>query len=182
MKRTATLALPLAAVAAAGLDEAATADLFLKLPNVDGESTDTVHKGEIDVLAWSWGVTQSGTFHSGGGGAGKASFGDIKVIKSVDAATPALLGAAATGSHFDEAWLTATRPVKSGTVDYLTIHLTNVLVTKVADGGKAEDQGVAETVTLNFGKIEYEYLKLDVEGKTLSKHKFCFDAQAYTSC
>ena len=29
-------------------------DAFLKLDGIDGESQDKEHKGEIDILAWSW--------------------------------------------------------------------------------------------------------------------------------
>ena len=43
-------------------------DMFIKLTGVTGESKDSVHKGEIDVLAWSWGLSNSGSFHTGGGG------------------------------------------------------------------------------------------------------------------
>jgi type VI secretion system secreted protein Hcp len=41
-------------------------DFFLKLDGIPGESKDKAHKGEIDVLAWSWGMSQSGTMHMGG--------------------------------------------------------------------------------------------------------------------
>ena len=53
-------------------------DMFLDLKGeIKGEAQDSSHKGEIDVLAWSWGMSQSGSFHTGGGGgAGKANFQD----------------------------------------------------------------------------------------------------------
>ena len=35
-------------------------DMFLKLDGIKGESLDATHKDEIDVLAWSWGLSQSG--------------------------------------------------------------------------------------------------------------------------
>ena len=44
------------------------ADIFLKIGDIKGESTDDKHKDTIDVLAWSWGVNQSGSMHVGGGG------------------------------------------------------------------------------------------------------------------
>ena len=43
-------------------------DMFLKVDNIDGESQDAKHGKEIDVLAWSWGLSQSATTHVGGGG------------------------------------------------------------------------------------------------------------------
>jgi type VI secretion system secreted protein Hcp len=38
-------------------------DMFLKLDGVNGESKDKVHGKEIDVLSWSWGMTNSGSAH-----------------------------------------------------------------------------------------------------------------------
>ena len=36
-------------------------DVFLKLGDIKGESKDSKHAGEIDVLSWSFGVSQTGT-------------------------------------------------------------------------------------------------------------------------
>ena len=36
-------------------------DAFLKLDGVKGESFDNTHKGEIDILSFSWGVSQTST-------------------------------------------------------------------------------------------------------------------------
>jgi type VI secretion system secreted protein Hcp len=52
--------------------------MFLKLAGIAGESDDARHKGEIDVLAWSWGVSEA---HEGqtatGAGVGKPNFQDL---------------------------------------------------------------------------------------------------------
>lgn len=54
-------------------------DMFIKIDGIKGESTDDKHKDEIDVLSWSWGMSQSGTVHTtGGSGAGKVSFRCIR--------------------------------------------------------------------------------------------------------
>jgi type VI secretion system secreted protein Hcp len=45
-------------------------DMFLKVDGIEGESQDEKHAKEIDVLSWSWGMSQSGTSHMGGGGGG----------------------------------------------------------------------------------------------------------------
>ena len=56
-------------------------DVFLKLGDIKGESKDAKHAGEIDVLSWSWGVSQTGTMGvGGGGGAGKANFSDLNFM------------------------------------------------------------------------------------------------------
>ncbi len=43
-------------------------DMFLKLDGVKGESKDHQYKDQIDILSWSWGMSQSGSMHAGGGG------------------------------------------------------------------------------------------------------------------
>lgn len=81
-------------------------DMFLKIEGVEGESTDKSHKGEIDILSWSWGMSQSGTTHMGsGGGSGKVSVQDLSLTKYVDAATHALMLGCCKGTHFDQAVL-----------------------------------------------------------------------------
>ena len=53
-------------------------DIFAKLGDIKGESIDDKHKDEIEVLSFSWGVTNPGSVISiGGGGVGKATFQDL---------------------------------------------------------------------------------------------------------
>ncbi len=40
-------------------------DIFMQIEKVNGESADSKFKGAIEVLSWSWGLTQSGTTHTG---------------------------------------------------------------------------------------------------------------------
>src|SRR6476646_9980820 len=82
-------------------------DIFAKLGDIKGESLDDKHKDEIEVLSWSWGVTNDGAMRGGsGGGEGKASFHDLSFTHSIDKASPALLKACATGVHMKEATIT----------------------------------------------------------------------------
>ena len=79
--------------------------IFARIGTIKGESHDARHRDEIDVLSWSWGVSQSGTTgHAGGGaGAGKASFHDFNFTHHVDKASPLLMRACATGQHVSDA-------------------------------------------------------------------------------
>ena len=84
----------------------AASDYFLKIDGVDGESKDDKHKGEIDIMSWSFGASQSGSIAAGGGGgAGKVIMQDFHFTKSVDKASPKLFEAIATGKHLKEAKL-----------------------------------------------------------------------------
>jgi type VI secretion system secreted protein Hcp len=50
-------------------------EIFARIGDIKGESLDAKHKDEIEVLSFSWGVTNSGSAGSGGGGGtGKAKF------------------------------------------------------------------------------------------------------------
>jgi type VI protein secretion system component Hcp len=44
-------------------------DMFLNIKGAAGESRNKAHGKEIDVLAWSWGVSNNGSTHVGGAGA-----------------------------------------------------------------------------------------------------------------
>ena len=82
-------------------------DIFAKIGDIKGESLDDKHKGEIEVLSWSWGVSNAGEMRGGsGGGEGKASFRDLSFTHNIDKASPVLLQACATGVHLKEATIT----------------------------------------------------------------------------
>lgn len=139
--------------------------IFLKMDGVDGESTDDRHHGEIELSSWAFGVSNSGTTHMGGGGAGagKASFTDVSVTKSVDAATPALLLAAASGKRVKTATVTA-RKAGADPFEYLTVVLVDVLVTGCSVGGDGEEPPT-EHVTLSFGKVQLSYHRQSPAGE-----------------
>ncbi len=61
----------------AGGDRVA-AGMFLKLAGIAGELQDAAHKGEIDILGWSWGVSETPPA-GGGSAAGKPNFREISV-------------------------------------------------------------------------------------------------------
>lgn len=139
-------------------------DFLLKINGVDGESKISGHEGEIDVLAWSWGMSQAGTMHvGGGGGAGKVDVQDISLTKYVDKATPNLVKMCCNGKHFDEVLLTV-RKAGGDVVDYLTIKMTDALVTSVNTGGSAGEERLTENVTLNFAKYEMTYTPQEKTG------------------
>ena len=75
-------------------------DTHIKFDGIDGESTHKDHKGEIDVLSWSWGLTQAGNPSNGGGsGRSKAVPGEFRIVHSYDKASPLLARTAAPGPH-----------------------------------------------------------------------------------
>lgn len=153
-------------------------DIFMLIKGVKGESVDKVHKGQIDVLAWSWGVSNSGTFHvGGGGGAGKANVQDLSFTKYVDTASADLQLACMNGKHFPEAKLIV-RKAGEKPLEYILVTLTNVLVTSVSTGGSGGEDRLTENVTLNFGKVQFEYKVQDDKGTGKDGGQYTWDIAA----
>lgn len=135
-------------------------DMFINMgKNIEGETTDKARAAakDIDVLAWSWGMSQSGTTHmGGGGGAGKASFQDLSFTKYVDSATNALMFSLAKGTHIPAATLLV-RKAGEGQATYIEIKMEEVLVTSISTGGSGGEDRLTENVTLNFAKVTFGY-------------------------
>ena len=139
-------------------------DMFIKIGDLKGESRDKVHKENIDVLAWSWGMSNSGSAHMGGGaGSGKVNVQDISFTKYIDASSNALMDAACTGKHFKEAKLTV-RKAGGTPMEYVIITLTEVMVTSVSTGGSGGEDRLTENVTLNFAKFKFSYQPQKADG------------------
>ncbi|EXI64473.1 MAG: type VI secretion system effector, Hcp1 family [Candidatus Accumulibacter adjunctus] len=139
-------------------------DMFMKIKTIEGESTDKTHAKEIDVLAWSWGMSQSGTSHmGGGGGSGKVSVNDLSFTKYIDSASNALMLGACTGEHFDEAVLVIRKAGKEP-LEYIKLTMKQVLISSVSTGGSGGEDRLTENVTLNFAEFKFEYQPQNAKG------------------
>jgi type VI secretion system secreted protein Hcp len=139
-------------------------DIFLKLDGIKGEAKDQKHKDEIDVLSWSWGMSQSGTTHmGGGGGAGKVNVNDISFTKYIDAASADLAKACCNGKHITKGTLTV-RKAGEKPLDFLVIEFQELLVAGVHTGGTGSDDRPTENISLNFREFHYKYKKQKDDG------------------
>ena len=147
---------------------------------VKGASNHKNHKGEVPILAWSWGVSNSGDLHTGAGSAsgGKAHVQDISITKYVDGCSNALLQACATGARIEKATLYVTNATGEQT-DFLTIELSEgVLVNSLSTGGSGGEDRLTENVTLHFGKFKYSFQPQDDKGgKSGGAKDFTYDIQ-----
>jgi|SRR5512146_544450 len=149
-------------------------DYFLKIDGIDGESTDDKHKGEIEVLSYSWGESQTGTHGSGGGGgAGKVSMSDFSFMMQANKSSPKLMLACATGDHIKTAKLTL-RKAGGEQQEYMSITFSDVLVSSYNTGGGGGEIP-NESITLNFGKVEFEYKPQKPDGTLDSPIKTGYD-------
>jgi type VI secretion system secreted protein Hcp len=150
-------------------------DIFAKIGDIKGESLDSKHKDEVEILSWSWGVQQSGTMsHGGGGGEGKASFNDFNFTHHVDKASPVLLKACATGEHIKEATITV-RKAGKGQQEFLIIKMADIIITHVAPSAAGDGIPTAESVALQCAKVDLEYKPQKADGSLDAGLHFKYD-------
>jgi type VI secretion system secreted protein Hcp len=152
-------------------------DIFAKLGDIKGESLDDKHKDEIEVLSYSWGVTNTGSMaHGSGGGEGKATFHDLSFTHKIDKASPVLMQSCATGVHLKEATITH-RKAGKGQQEYLVIKMNDVIVTGVTHGSSG-DGNAQENVSLAFAKVNVEYKPQKADGSLDAGIHFKYDLKA----
>jgi type VI secretion system secreted protein Hcp len=148
-----------------------SADFHIKFDGVEGEATHKEHKGEIELLSWSWEVKQvSGANTGGGSGRGKAEPQNFVLRHIYDKASPVLAKHCASGKHFKDAKLTA-RKAGEGQKDYLVITMKEVFISSVcpvADG----DGTIVEEVQCTYKDIEFAYKAQDDKGGLGGEVKF----------
>ena len=102
-------------------------------------------------------MSNSGSGHVGGGsGAGKVNVQDLSLTKYIDKASPDLMKSCCNGKHFDKATLIV-RKAGEKPLEYITITMTDVMVTAVSTGGSGGEDRLTENVTLNFTKVKVVY-------------------------
>jgi len=140
-------------------DAYAAVDMFIKIKDIPGESSDKNHNKEIDILSLSW---SSAMQSSRDGAAGKASAEEFSVTKYIDKATPKLFESLATGKHIEEATLVV-RKAGGNPVEYLKYTLRDIMISSYTTGSSGEDRPT-ESISFNYGKIEVEYTELNPDG------------------
>jgi type VI secretion system secreted protein Hcp len=142
--------------------------MFLKIEGIDGESTDDKHKKEIEVLSFSWGVSQQRSASASSAGnlsSQRADFGDFSVVKALDKTSPPLMLACADGTHLKSIRLELCR-ASGDKQPYMEYKFTDVIVTNVRPGGSAHGAEAlpVEEVSFAYGKVEMAYTQTKVEG------------------
>jgi len=130
---------------------------YLIIDGVSGPSTSKTNA--IDVLSFSWGVSQTAVYGAGASGkeakAGRADFSNLTVMKVLDKTSPLLSDHCATGDILKKVELIYDKPVKDEQQDYFKIELTDALITSVQLSGSNENP--TESVSFAFQKVAVSY-------------------------
>lgn len=141
-------------------------DLFLKIDGIKGESQKKGHKDEIEIISFSFGASQHGSFHTGGagGGSGKAEIRDISVMKQVDKSSPELFRACATGKHLKEVVIYSQKASGNDPLVYYKIRMEDVIVSSVDNQGASNGDAIMESIVFNTAKLTFDYQAQNAQG------------------
>lgn len=136
--------------------------IFLKYGSINGETTQVTHKQWIEISSFQFGVGRGISSGVGGGSKREAtapSVSEITLTKTFDISSPLLLKDALGGKAV-EAKIEMTQTDNSGKhVAYQKYVLTDTLISgySISSGGDRP----SESLSLNFTKIDSEYLNID---------------------
>ena len=164
MKKSIRLVQLLAAAAALNAPTQVSAeDVFIKFDGIEGEATHKDHKGEIEVLSYSWGTSRGPSTPGDvrGGSSSKGCVSEFNFMKMLDKSSTALVGNSLGGSAIGKAKVTM-RKSGEGQQDYFTFELSNVMVSSYQMSGSSEHP--FESVSLRFSAAKMSYRPQDDKG------------------
>jgi len=137
-------------------------DMFLKLDEIRGESTDVRHKDWIDVLSFSWGVTNA-VIGTGGGSSSKPVFAPFSFTQLLDSSVPETFAALASGKRIARMTFDLSKPGdKRGT--FFQMEFEDVHITSMSTSGHAGSAVPEVALKTTYEKITMRYTPQDSKG------------------
>jgi len=130
---------------------------YLFVDGVEGPSTSKTN--HIDILSFSFGVSQTQTYSAGSSGkeakAGRADFSNLTIMKVLDKTSPLLFDHCASGNILPKVYILYDKPVGDQQQDYFRIWCKDALITSVQLSGSSENP--TESVSFAFQATEVAY-------------------------
>jgi type VI secretion system secreted protein Hcp len=121
-----------------------SADIFLAIDGIPGDSTDAQHKNQISIESFAFLAKRPSTRT-----AGAVRFSGLRLDKVYDVSSPRILSAATSGRHLKSATVTFSTGSGAGGTNVLTYKLSDVAVSSYEQGGANPD-------TKPLGSLEEE--------------------------
>jgi type VI secretion system secreted protein Hcp len=156
---------------------------FLDLNGIKGESQDSDYSDKIELQSVSWGGANNSSFAVGtGSGIGKGQIQDIQCSKFTDISSPELMKRVVTGLTIDgDSTLTLLKLSGDTKIPYVTIKMTDTVVTNFHLGASADGQLPTESFSLHFKKVDFTYTTQSNDGTASGGKTFVWDLQQNTS-
>jgi type VI secretion system secreted protein Hcp len=134
-------------------------DAFIKIDGIEGESTDSNHKGWIELISYysEMNQTVSRTASSAGGGsAERVDFDGFGFTKLLDKASPLLALACAAGTHINTIILELCR-AGGDKLTFMQYTMRNCIISSIQTSGTYGENFPSEDLEIDFGQIEWRY-------------------------
>jgi type VI secretion system secreted protein Hcp len=130
---------------------------YLFVDGITGPSTSKT--GAIDILSFSWGVSQTSTYGTGASGkeakAGRADFSNLTIMKVLDKTSPYMADMCWSGDILKKVYILYDKPVGDKQADYFRIYLQDALITSLQLSGSSDNP--TESVSFAYQQIEIAY-------------------------
>lgn len=137
---------------------------FLKIDGIKGDARPKNHDGEIEIVSWSFGETQTGAVLDARKPVSCVAMRDFVFKASTGASSSQLLLLCAAGKRLKSAVLTCEKDFGKTRQIYLTITLTDVMLATYEIWGIPEELIPVDSFSMKFVKIDFKYVALSAEG------------------
>ncbi len=152
---------------------------YMKLPDIEGESRRADHEGEIDIMSIDWNMSQAANMQIGSGRtSSRAVVNPIGITKIYDASSPYIALACMQGKAFDEVVISFRQDSGEAHLDYLTITLTNVVISSYSLNGSSMGEEITDALSLSFEKINVLYTMQADDHSSGDEHEIEYDVSA----
>lgn len=144
-----------------------------------GESSSKAHSDEIEVAAFSWGMSRLQAGAQSSTKVGRPSIQAVTITKYVDSASIQIMNALLTNETIKTAVISWSKSSGANTTDdFFTVKLTNAAVVSVQVSADSEHGGEgmgSEVVTLSFQRFDVDYKKQSTMGLMQSAGQSGYD-------
>lgn len=133
---------------------------FLQLDGVEGESIAVFHKGDIELIDWDWGVSNTAPLELKSDVSSHTKGDDLSITKGIDTASKTLIQKCALGTHIPRGRLVCQK--NEGSDDkfaYLVIEFEDMKVMSVKADKGGDNNVKTESVQFKYSKFKISYVK-----------------------
>lgn len=158
--------------------------IFVNYEGITGESSDSGHKGWMDVESIAWGVGRQITSNSSTAGdreSSNAVISDLQIVRYMDSATPKIFIESCCGTGKTVKIHLSKTGTGSGADVYMEYTLKNALISNYAvDASSQSNSRPTETITISFVDAEVKYTPYDEDGNAEAAIAVGFDTASNT--
>ena len=146
---------------------ASTIDIYMEIAGIDGESTDSVHDGWIDVDTIGWGVSAGPTDSTRR--RGEPVFEDVVWTQVMDKSFPKVFDDLVTGRFRPDITIDFTTQIADNSEVFFTMDFKNTFMTDLQMSGSSGGPAIMVSGAFAFEEIKVTYTEFDNRGGVLGR-------------